>query len=253
MTQILRDINLIFQRQMRQSLRNPVWVVIGLINPILYLAFFGPLATQFAKYSDPHANGWSIYVPGLLVQLGLFGSSFVGFGLIGEWRDGIIERMRVTPVSRVALLLGRVLRDVVVLLTQSILLLAAAVILGLRAPLFGVFLGLAFIFLLAISLSSVSYTLAMMTKSEDAFAAMLNTITVPLMLLSGILLPMNRAPAWLRTLSHFNPFYYIVEAMRDVFQGHYLSGSVAAGLLVAVAMSALAVWRGTSTFQKENV
>jgi ABC-2 type transport system permease protein len=253
MNQLLQDISLIFRRQLRQSLRNPVWVVIGLINPILYLAFFGPLATQFAKYSNPNANGWSVYVPGLLVQLGLFGSSFVGFGLIGEWREGIIERMRVTPVSRVALLLGRVLRDVVVLLTQSLLLLAAAVILGLRAPLFGVLLGLFFIVMLAVSLSSVSYTLAMMTKSEDSFAAMTNTITVPLMLLSGILLPMNRAPAWLRTIAHFNPFYYIVEAIRDTFQGHYFSSSVGAGMAVALVMSALAIWRGTTTFQKENV
>lgn len=54
-------------------------------------------------------------VPALLVQLALFGTAFVGFGLIAEYRSRVIERMRVTPVSRIALLLGRSLRDVVVL------------------------------------------------------------------------------------------------------------------------------------------
>src|SRR4051794_9492877 len=119
--QVLRDTFLIFRRQMLQSLRNPAWVVIGLVQPILYLAFFGPLLTGVVgSRGFPAGNAWQVFVPGLLLQLGLFGSVFVGFAIIAEWRMGIIERMRVTPVSRLALLLGRVLRDVVVLLTQSI-------------------------------------------------------------------------------------------------------------------------------------
>jgi ABC-2 type transport system permease protein len=239
---------------MRLSLRNPVWVVIGLMNPLLYLAFFGPLLTKISgSRGFPAGSAWQIYVPGLLVQLGLFGSAFVGFGLIGEWREGIIERMRVTPVSRMSLLLGRVMRDVVLLLVQSIMLVVCSTAFGLRAPLAGIIISLGFIFLLSISLSSLSYTAALMTKSEDAFAPLTNMVMVPLLLLSGVLLPMSLAPRWLYVLSHFNPFLYIVEAMREAFIGRYASGIILEGIAVAVALAIFSVTVGARTFRKENV
>jgi ABC-2 type transport system permease protein len=188
-----------------------------------------------------------------LVQLGLFGSAFVGFGIIGEWRLGIIERMRVTPVSRLALLLGRVLRDILVLLVQAIVLVLAGTAFGLRAPVLGILIGLGFVMLLGLSLSSLSYAAGLVTKSEDAFAPLLNMITVPLMLLSGVLLPMSLGPRWLDLLSLANPFRYIVEAMREVFLGNYATAVVAEGVVVALALAVVSVWIGTKTFFKENV
>jgi ABC-2 type transport system permease protein len=248
------DTLLIFRRQMQLSLRNPVWIVIGLIQPVLYLAFFGPLLRGMAGMPGfPTGNAWQVYVPGLLVQLGLFGSAFVGFAIIGEWRLGIVERMRVTPVSRLALLLGRVLRDVLVLLIQAVMLIVAGVAFGLRAPFLGIVIGLAFVVLLSVSLSSLSYAAGLAIKSEDAFAPLLNMITVPLMLLSGILLPMSLAPVWLNALSRANPFRYIVDAMRDVFLGNYATTVVAEGVVVALALAAASVVIGTRTFFKENV
>jgi ABC-2 type transport system permease protein len=249
-----RDTLLIFRRQLRLSLRNPVWVAIGLIQPILYLAFFGPLLRGMTGMPGfPAGNAWQVYVPGLLVQLGLFGSAFVGFAIIGEWRLGIIERMRVTPVSRLALLLGRVLRDVLVLLVQAVVLVGAGVAFGLRAPLVGIVIALGFVVLLSVSLSSLSYAAGLVTKSEDAFAPLLNMITVPLMLLSGILLPMSLAPAWLDGLARANPFRYIVDAMREVFLGNYATEVVAEGVLVALGLAVVSVAIGTRTFFKENV
>ena len=61
-------------------------------------------------------------MPGLLVQLGIFGAFFAGFSLIGEWRDGVIEAERVTPASRTALLMGRLWRDVLQLFVQALIL-----------------------------------------------------------------------------------------------------------------------------------
>jgi ABC-2 type transport system permease protein len=250
----LRDTMLIFRRQLQLSLRNPVWVIVGLIQPILYLAFFGPLLRGMAGIPGfPAGNAWQVYVPGLLVQLGLFGSAFVGFAIIAEWRAGIIERMRVTPVSRLALLLGRVLRDVLVLLVQAVVLVVAGVAFGLRAPVLGLVIGLGFVVLLAVSLSSLSYAAGLVTKSEDAFAPMLNMVTVPLLLLSGILLPMSLGPPWLDVVSRANPFRYIVEAMREVFLGNYATAVVVEGVLVALALAVASVAIGTRTFFKENV
>lgn len=76
------------------------------------------------------------------------GTAFVGYSLIAEYRGGVIERMRVTPVSRAALLLGRSLRDVVVLTVQGALFIALAVPFGLRAPVGGVLLSLVLVAIL---------------------------------------------------------------------------------------------------------
>jgi ABC-2 type transport system permease protein len=105
---------------------------------------------------------------------------------------------------------------------------------------------------LALSMSAASYALALRVKSEDAFAPLLNTIVLPLLLLSGILLPMTVAPAWLFALSRANPFVYVVDAERAVFQGEFATPTVLVGLGVAVALVVATVGWGVRTFQREN-
>jgi len=155
-------------------------------------------------------------------------------------------------VSRAALLLGRSLRDVVMLTVQGALLIALAVPFGLRTPLGGALLSLALVAVLGLAMSSTSYGLALRLKSEDAFAPVQNSIIVPLLLLSGILLPMSLAPAWLFTVSRFNPFVYVVDATRAAFVGNLTGPAVLLGMLAAVALSVAAVTFGIRTFQREN-
>src|SRR4051794_35240777 len=102
----VRDSLLIFVRQTRLLLRDPAWLVIGLTQPALYLAFLGPLLQRITIEAggSPTGNSWQLFVPGLLIQLGLFGAGFVGLGIIADIRTGVVERLRVTPVSRYALL-----------------------------------------------------------------------------------------------------------------------------------------------------
>ena len=254
-TSTLRDTILIFRRQMRLSLRNPAWLIIGVIQPILYLTLFGPLVKHFV--SSPQAASdvaWRIFVPGLLVQLGLFGSLFVGFAIIAEWRAGVIERMRVTPVSRFALLFGRVMRDAIALLTQSIILVLTGLVMGLRAPVGGVVLALGFVLVLSVSMSSLSYAVGLALKSEDALAPLLNSVAVPILLLSGILLPLTQqsAPTWLYDLSRVNPFRYIVDAMREAFLGTYANSTMLWGILVSLGLAVVCVMAGVRRFQIES-
>jgi ABC-2 type transport system permease protein len=251
----LRDTLLIFRRQMRLSLRNPAWLIIGVIQPILYLTLFGPLVKHFVSTPNSgSALAWRIFVPGLLVQLGLFGSLFVGFAIISEWRAGVIERMRVTPVSRFALLFGRVLRDAIALLVQSTILILTGLVMGLRAPVGGVVLALCFVLVLSVSMSSLSYAVGLALKSEDALAPLLNSVAVPVLLLSGILLPLTKqsAPTWLYDLSRVNPFRYIVDAMREVFLGTYADGTVLWGVLVSLGLAVVCVMAGVRRFQIES-
>ncbi|MEV8030533.1 ABC transporter permease [Streptomyces sp. NPDC086182] len=123
---------------------------------------------------------------------------------------------------------------------------------GLRAPLLGVVAGFVLVLALAISLASLSYLLALSLPTEYLFAPVINTVVLPLMLLSGILLPMTFAPDWLSVLSRLSPFRYIVDAMRDLFAGHYATGSVLGCAIVAVVLVMGSPALGTRKFVKAN-
>jgi len=248
----LHETGLIFRRAMRLSLRNPIWVILGLSQPILYLVMFGPLLENMTAVQGwPAGDAWSVFVPGLLVQLGIFGAAFVGFGLLHEMHAGVVERMRVTPASRLALLLGRVLRDVVVLFVQGLILIACALLFGLDAPVGGLLVGLLVVALLGAAFSSASYAAALILKSEDALAPLANGLAVPLLLLSGILLPMSLAPGWLETISDVNPLKHVVDGVRALF----LDGStsvVAWGIVTTLGLVAAGLAFGTRVFERES-
>lgn len=245
---LLQDTALIFGRYLRQTLRSKFAMLFGVLMPLLYLLFFGPLLTDLPLGGG--GSSWQVLVPGLLLQLGLFGAAFAGFMIIVEKNHGVVERMRVTPVSRLALLLGRVLRDTAVFVFQAVLLVLAAVVMGLRAPLAGILIGFVFVALLTVSLASLSYALAMRISTPAAFGPTINALTMPSMLLSGLMLPMSLAPGWLDALSHVMPFRYLVDAMRDAYVGSYATASMAYGVLVAVGLAGLAVTVGTRVFRE---
>jgi len=124
---------------------------------------------------------------------------------------------------------------------------------GMRAPLVGVLIGLGFIAVVAISLSAVSYTVGLLLKSEDALAPLINMIVVPLMLLSGIMLPLTLGPGWLQGIGRATPFRYIIDAMRQAFQGVYATTIMVEGVCVAVGLAAVCLWIASRTFVRENV
>lgn len=230
-----------------QSLRSRFALLFGVLMPLLYLLFFGPLLTGLPLGGQ--GTSWQVIVPGLLLQLGLFGASFAGFSLIVENSQGVVERMRVTPVSRLALLLGRVLRDATVFAFQAVLLVLAALVMGLRAPLPGVLIGFAFVALLTVSLASLSYALAMKVRTPQEFGPTINALTMPSMLLSGLMLPMSLGPAWLDVLSRLMPFRHLVDAMRDAYVGSYATAHMLYGVLAGLALTAPAVTVGTRVFR----
>jgi ABC-2 type transport system permease protein len=250
---MLRDAMITFRYQMRLLLREPVWIVIVMIQPLLYLALFAPLLEPITKTRGfPPGDAWQVFVPGLLIQLGIFGSMFVGFGIIAEIRYGTVERMRVTPASRFGLLLGRVLRDTIVLLIQATLLTLIAVAFGLRVPVTGALITVGIVGLLGISLASLSYAAGLWLKSEDALAPLLNMVSVPVLLLSGIMLPMTLAPAWLRRLAQLNPFSHVVDGARAAFRNDLGDISLVTGLVAAAALAVVGLAVATRTFQRES-
>jgi ABC-2 type transport system permease protein len=247
----VRESFIVFRRQVRMNLRNPAWVLIGVMQPVLYLVLFGPLLKPLVDDLGAD-NAYTFLVPGLLVQLGMFGAFFAGFGLIGEWREGVVEAERVTPASRTALLVGRLTRDVAQLFVQALILVGLGYAMGMRASAGGVVLGVALTLLVGGACAAASNALALTTKSEDVMAPVINMVMMPVLLLSGILLPMTIGPDWLQRVSDFMPFRWIVDAVRDTFAGDLGTSHMMWGTTWALVLFALAIWWGTSVFRKEN-
>lgn len=250
---MLQQTLLIYRRQIRFSLRQPTWLVFALVQPLMYLVLFGPLLKRVSLTPGfPHGGSWQFFVPGMLVQLAIFGTLFVGFGLIEEIRDGIVDRMRVSPISRAAILFGHVLWDVTVLMAQAALLTAVGVAFGLKltwSSAVGVIVG---VVLIAVAFASISYAIAMTAKDEEPLVGALNLLAPPLLLLSGILLPMTLAPEWLQELASLNPVKHVLDGIRETFLGHIANDTSGWGLLWALALVVTAVVIAIHTFHREN-
>ena len=248
----LRDTWLIYRRSMVLTFRSPVWMIFGMVQPILYLVLFGPLLEASTKAAGAGTNAFNWFIPGLMIQTAVFGAAFVGFGLIAELRNGVIERMRVTPMSRFAMLLGRSLRDVTILTLQGALMMVLAIPFGLNIDAAGAAVTLGLVALIGLVLAPLSYTAGLLLKSEDALAPVVQFIALPLLLMSGILLPLALAPDWLQFLASLNPLTHAVDAARALFNGDWGNPEVAIGVSITAVLAVLAVWIASRAFSRAN-
>src|SRR5205809_2597708 len=248
--QLLRDTWLIFRRSIVLTIRQPAWLVFGVMQPVLYLVLFGPLVDASVRAANTGTNAFNWFLPGLLIQIALFGSAFVGFGLIAELRAGVIERMRVTPMSRSAMLLGRSLRDTVILVGQGILMMVLAIPFGLHIELAGALGTIGLLALIGLAMAPLSYTAGLVLKSEDALAPLVQAVALPMFLLSGILLPLALAPDWLRFLSSLNPLTHAADAARALFNADWGNPEIAIGVAVTAVLAVFAVWLGSRAFSR---
>jgi len=250
MSSFFRESWIVFNRQIRMNLRNPVWVIIGILQPVLYLVLFAPLLKPMIEQLGGNQYNW--FVPGMLVQLGIFGAMFAGFSLIGEWREGVIEAERVTPASRSALLFGRLYRDLLQLFVQAMILVILGLVMGMRFEFGGIVVGIVITVLIGGCCAAASNAFALQVKSEDMMAPVMNMLMMPILLLSGIFLPMNFGPGWLQNIADVIPIKHVVDAVRSAFGGDLALAEIGWGFGWAVLLFGLAVWWGTAVFKKEN-
>ncbi|MGH2545132.1 MAG: ABC transporter permease [Ardenticatenaceae bacterium] len=104
--------------------------------------------------------------------------------------------------------------------------------------------------LLGTMMASVSYALALIFKDENALAATLNALMLPLLLLSGVMLPLTLAPRLLQTLAEFNPFAHGVDAARALVNGHLGDGAILLRFGIFAALAALAALWASRLFRQ---
>jgi ABC-2 type transport system permease protein len=254
MTTFTLQTGLFFRRKLLEALRQPVWIITGLTTPLLYLALFTPLLNSLAGAPGfPHGHVLDVFVPGVLVLIAFGAGMGAGWPVIWELDSGVIERLRVTPASRLALLLGTVLRDIAMFLAPAVVIIVVASVAGFHAHWGGLVALLVLLSLLTAACSATSSALGLNLKQIGSLAAVVTGVQLPLTLLAGILLPLSLGPEWLRVLGHLNPMYYAVQAARSLAAGTLANGTVGVGFVVTAAAAALALWWGTRSYQRAMV
>ncbi|MCG5214286.1 ABC transporter permease [Streptosporangium soli] len=241
----------VFAREIRPDLRNPVSILFGMAQPLVFLLLFGPLLSGM---SGGQETQWQWFVPGIVVMLGLFGTFSAGYYLLVEGDSGTLERMLVTPLSRTAMLIGRTMKELVTLLVQALLIIIVVLPLGFELHLVGILAGLVVLVVLGVGLGSLSFALALKArKSPTLFYVVQQMLLMPLLLLSGVLLPMDTAPAWLATVAGINPLTYVVEAERALFAGDLTNITVLYGVVAAVAVASIGLFLGTRGMRRASL
>ena len=248
MMKFFQDTQLMFVNQVKHTFKKPVLIFVELFQPLMYLLLYMPLLNGLSGNLGGGSTA-EVFIPGLLVMQAIFGCGFAGFTLIDDIRSGVIQRYLVTPVSRSAILLGMVLRDVVVLLLQCVLITVVAIPFGLEVNIGGFALSLLLYALIGATMASVSYAFSLIYKAEDALAPTMNTLTLPISLLSGIILPLALAPVWLQYVSKLDPFSYGVDAARALFTGT-LNLNVAGSFLIVGALAVVVFYWSLMTLNK---
>jgi ABC-2 type transport system permease protein len=248
---IVRDTQIVLTRELRPLSRDPFAIMFGMLQPLVFLGLYGPLLGGVPGLGGD--SPWQWFVPGILVMMGLFGTSVVGSYLLNEMVTGSHERLLVTPLNRSALLIGRALKEIVPLLVQAALIIAIAVAfpLGFRLYPLGVLYGLLLLVVFGIGLGALSYTLALAVKNREwMFWLVQQTLLFPLLLLSGMLLPLELGPEWLRVASRLNPLTYLVEAERALFSGDFSHPSVLFGTAAALIVAMVGLFVGTRAMRR---
>jgi ABC-2 type transport system permease protein len=246
---VARDTRLLFHRYTVQMIRNPVWLFVGFSTPLLYLLLFTPLLKHFAGNGSTSLV-LDVFLPGILALLAFASGMSGGFSTIFELQSGVIERFRVTPASRFAILMGPLLSGMVMVFVFDAVVVAVAAALGFHINWLGLAVLVVLLGLLMASMSAFSVATALVTKEISSFAAIINGLNLPLLLLAGVLLPISVGPTWMRILAHFNPLYYAVVGARALCAGSFGSSSVWQAFAVLVPLCAVVVAWATSVFKK---
>ena len=247
----VRDTGIVLARELKPVLRDPFSVVFSMIQPLFFLALFAPLLSSVTGVGTGSSLQW--FVPGIVVMSCLFGASMTGSNLLLEMQTGSHERSLVSPLSRSSLLLGRALKEIVPVVVQAVVVVAAVAATSFDVHPLGIAVGLLVLSVFCVGLGSLSYALALATRGQDwIFWTVQQTFLFPVLLLAGMLLPVDGGPGWLRTLSQANPLTYIVDAERSLFAGRFDGGLLLQGAAAAVLVAVLGLTVGLRAMAKAD-
>ena len=212
----VQGIYALWLREMKRYLRARSRIFGSLGMPFFFLLFLGTGFKNFRPESLPaHIDYLNFLAPGMLAVVLQFGSMFTGMAILWDRQFGFLKEIMVAPVSRVAIVLGRTLGGMTTALMQGFLFIAVAFFAGLKLSGFaGFLLTPLFMIFIAGSFVNLGLAIASMMRDMQGFSIVMNFIMVPLLLLSGAMVPIDQFPVWVQWLSYINPLFYGVDGLR---------------------------------------
>ncbi len=187
-------------------------IVGALATPLIFWLLLG---SGFSGSFRAEGNYATFFYPGVMVMIVLFTAIFSTISVIEDRREGFLQGVLVAPISRGAIVAGKVLGGSTLALGQAALLLAAIPWLGLRPGASGLALALLVLTLIALALTALGFIIAWQLDSTQGFHAIMNLVLMPMWLLSGAFFPPTGAAGWMRPLIAVNPLTYGVAALRE--------------------------------------
>jgi len=248
---VITDTRTVLTRELRPMMRDPFSLIFSLLQPLVFLGLFGPLLVSTS--GEPAAETLRWFVPGVLVMIALFGTGTTGSNLLYEMQTGAHERTLVAPISRSSLLIGRALKEMVPIIVQAGIIALVTIPFGFSVNPVGFVIGLVLLAVFGLGFGALSYTLALASRNNDwMFWGVQQATIFPLMILSGMLLPLEGGPAWMQVAAAFNPLSYVVSAERALFAGDLGSPSVLWGFIAAAAVAALGLFLGIRGMKRSD-
>jgi ABC-2 type transport system permease protein len=246
----------VYIRGVRVFARQPAYLGMTLVQPIIWLVLFGALFKSVARIPGFHGGSYIDFLtPGVVLMLAVFSAGWTGMGFVEDIHSGVMDRMLASPVWRGALNLGTVLYGAftVVLQTVVIVLLALALGADYRGGAGGVLLLILVAALLGAVFASLSNGVAVLGRQRETVIGAVTFVQLPLTFLSAALMQGSLVPGWIRTVAKFNPVNWAVEAARSAAMQRTDWGLVASriGLLLGLALlAALFATRAFNRYQR---
>jgi ABC-2 type transport system permease protein len=208
-------------RDLRALWRQPMFILVALVQPVIWLLLFGALFERVVEIPGFEGGDYKQYlVPGVVVMTAFFSSGWNGMATVEDLGRGVTDRLLVTPVRRWSLIAGRVGQNVVQVTIQSLIIVGLALAIGVAFP--GGPLGVAALILAAVLLgtgfAALSNALALVTRTEESLIGAVTFLQLPLMFLSTGFMQPSLMPAWMGTAAGYNPVDWAVTAGREAVQ-----------------------------------
>ena len=239
-------------RMLRHLLRQPWYIAFTLIQPIIWLVLYGQLFRRVVDLPGFHSTSYIDFLtPGIVVMSALFSSGWTGMGIIVDLDRGVMDRFLVSPVSRPAIILSRLMNLAITTIVQSLILFGLGALLGARYAGGPGGLGVLLIaaILLGVPFGALSIALALTVRKQESVIGAVNFILLPLTFLSPVFMATVLMPDWMRIATRFNPVNWSVEAGRGALQGHADPLAVLTRLGFLIAFSLASLWVATKAFR----
>ncbi len=241
---IIFDVQYLFVRSLKKLVRNPILLFFSLLQPVIFLLLFTQLFSKFSQLPGfPASNYQEFAVAGILLQNAFSSALQSGTSMVDDLTTGNLQKMLVTPVSRSAILLGRITTDMFRVVVQSAIILVLAFILGstVATGVVGVVLMIATIAFFGLAWSGISLAIGLRTKSAETVFGIGGFITFPLLFISTALTPLSFMPDWMQTVSKFNPISYTVDAVRVLMINGYVWNTILSAYAVVGAIGVVTI------------